>query len=196
MRILNAVLLVVCSATALHAQSFEAGTSVAASAWSEFDGADKGIGGRFGWKPIPLVGVEADLTWYPSDFVAGRVPFSRQRIEGVFGATVGPELTRLRPFAKAAAGFLKVSPTSGAFACIAIFPPPLACLLVGGDTLPVFEMGGGVTFTTTSRTFLRADLGYRFLKYPGPTFDSDFQVRDEGWWAGAPRCSFGAGIRF
>ena len=103
-----------------------------------------------------MVGVDADVTWYPSDF-PDRIAFSRSRVEGLFGVTVGPRMNRVRPFAKAAAGFLKVGATPGAFACIAIFPPPLDCALAGGDTLPAYEIGGGVEIDATSRTFIRAD---------------------------------------
>ena len=116
----------------------------------------------------------------PSDF-PDRIAFSRDRLEGLFGVTVGPRMHRVRPFAKAAAGFLKVGATPGAFACIAIFPPPLNCALAGGDTLPAFEIGGGVEIDATSRAFIRADVTDRILKYPGPTFDSNFEVRDEGF---------------
>lgn len=51
---------------------------------------------------------------------------------------------------------------------IAIFPPPLACQMAGGDTLFVLDIGGGVEFQTTDRTFVRVDLGDRAVKYPGP----------------------------
>jgi len=51
------------------------------SRWSEFEGADVGIGGRFTWKPTTLLGVEADLTWYPAEFPPDSVAFSGQRID-------------------------------------------------------------------------------------------------------------------
>src|SRR5690348_5063230 len=110
---------VICSTAT--AQSFEAGASAAMSQWSEFNGTDYGIGGRVTWKPSPIIGVDAELTWYPSDF-PDRIAFSRSRFEGLFGATIGPQLDRVRPFGKLTAGFLKVGATPGAFACIAIFP--------------------------------------------------------------------------
>src|SRR5688572_8173598 len=70
------------------AQSFEAGAHMAVSQWSEFEGNDFGLGGRFTWKPSPLLGVEADLTWYPSDFPS-ELAFSGNRLEGLLGFTVG-----------------------------------------------------------------------------------------------------------
>lgn len=192
-----AILAAALSLTALPAlaQSFAAGAHLAASKWSEFDGHDLGIGGRFTWKPSTTLGIDADLTWYPSDF-PDRIAFTRSRVEGLLGVTVGPRLTRVRPFAKAAAGFLKVGATPGAFACIAIFPPPLNCALAGGDTLPAYEIGGGVEIDATSNTFARVDLSDRILKYPAPTFDSNFNVRDDGFLGHALRFTLGAGFRF
>lgn len=183
------------SAVSAAAQSFEASAHLAASQWSEFDGNDLGIGGRATWKPSSLVGVEADLTWYPSDF-PDRIAFTRRRVEALFGATVGPRLGRMRPFAKAAAGVLKVGAAPGAFACIAIFPPPLNCALAGGETLPAYEIGGGVEVDATSRTFIRVDVTDRILKYPGPTFDANFEIRDESFLGHALRFTLGAGVRF
>lgn len=183
------------AAPAARAQSFGASVHLASSQWSEFDGNDLGFGGRITWKPSALIGVDADLTWYPSDFPEG-IAFTRSRFEGLFGATVGPRLDRIRPFAKAAAGFLKAGATPGALACIAIFPPPLNCALAGGDTLPAYEIGGGVEVDATPRTFIRVDVADRILKYPGPAFDSNFNVRDEGFFGHALRFTIGAGVRF
>ena len=142
-----------------------------------------------------LIGLDAEALWYPSEF-PDQVSFSRSRLEGLFGVTVGPRLDRIRPFAKAAAGFLKVGATPGAFACIAIFPPPLNCVLAGGATLPAYEFGGGVEIGVTDRGFFRADLTDRVLKYPGPTFDANFERRDDGFLGHAVRITLGAGLRF
>ena len=169
---------------------------VASSRWSEFDGTDLGAGGRLTWKPVPLIGVDADLTWYPSDFPSDQFAFSGSRVEGLFGVTVGPQMHRLRPFVKAAAGFLRSSEAPEPFPCIAIFPPPLNCLMATGHTVPAYELGGGVAINTTSSTFLRIDVADRILKYPGPSFSPDFEVRDEGFVGHALRFTIGGGVRF
>ncbi len=88
-RIGFAVLLFLASTSLARAQSFEVGGHFAASQWSEFDGTDLGFGGRLTWKPSSMIGVDADLTWYPSDY-PDRIAFSRSRFEGLFGVTVGP----------------------------------------------------------------------------------------------------------
>ena len=178
-----------------RAQSFEVGGHFAASQWSEFDGNDLGFGGRLTWKPSSMIGVDADLTWYPSDF-PDRIAFSSSRFEGLFGVTVGPRLDRVRPFVKAAAGFLSVAETPDAFPCIAIFPPPLSCSLATGDTLTAYELGGGVEIDAARSSFIRVDVSDRILTYPGPTLDRDFQVRDEGFLGHALRFTIGAGFRF
>jgi hypothetical protein len=178
------------------AQSFEAGVHLAASQWSEFDGTDLGVGGRFTWHPTSLIGVDADVSWYPSDFPSDRFAFSGSRFEGLFGVTVGPHINRIRPFAKAAAGFLRSSEAPEPFACIAIFPPPLNCLMAAGHTMPAFEIGGGVQVTTTQTTFLRFDVADRIVEYPGPSFGPNFELRDDAFFGHALRFTLGGGLRF
>jgi hypothetical protein len=189
-------LIAVCFASSARAQSFEGGVHVASARWSEFEGNDVGVGGRLTWKPSTLIGVDADVTWYPSDFAGDTFAFSGNRFEGLFGVTVGPRINRIRPFAKAAAGFLNSSEAPEPFACIAIFPPPLNCLMAAGQTLTAFEIGGGVEIDATDRAFVRVDVGDRVLKYPGPTFKSNREVADEDFYGHALRFSVGVGVRF
>lgn len=178
------------------AQSFEASVHLASSQWSEFDGTDIGGGARLTFKPISMIGLDADVTWYPGDFPPDGVPFTGNRLEGFLGVTAGPRLAGFRPFAKVAGGFMKTGDAPAPFACIAIFPPPLNCLMSGAQTMPAFEIGGGVELTPTGRTLLRFDLTERFLKYPGPTFDRDRKIHDADFFGGALKFTIGAGIRF
>ena len=186
----------VLSVSSAIAQSFEASVHFASSQWSEFEGSDFGVGGRFTWKPTSLVGLDADLSWYPGDFPPDRVSFSGARIEGLFGVTAGPRLGRIRPFVKVAGGFLEVNDPPAAIVCIAIFPPPLACQMAAGPTLQAWEIGGGIEVSATDATFLRVDVADRLLKYPGPTLDEDFQLRDEGFWGHGLKLTLAAGVRF
>ncbi len=190
------VLLLFFAAPQITAQSLEAGAHIATSQWSEFDGNDVGFGGRFTWKPSRMLGVDADLSWYPSDF-PDTVAFSGNRIEGLFGVTVGPRLTRTRPFARAAAGFLRSSQAPEGFPCVAIFPPPLVCLMAAGHTMPAFAFGAGVEIDATDRTFVRVDAGARMVRYPGPSFRNGLsEIRDDNFWGTALRFTIGAGYRF
>lgn len=178
------------------AQSFEAGIHLAASQWSQFDGTDLGVGGRLTWKPASLIGVDADLAWYPSDFPSEAIAFSASRFEGLFGVTVGPQINRLRPFAKLAAGFLRSSEAPEPFPCIAIFPPPLSCLMAAGHTLTAYEIGGGVEVSTTGATFLRIDVADRMIEYPGPSFTRNLELIDDTFFGHALRLTVGFAYRF
>lgn len=183
-------------ANTASAQSLEVGINLATAQWSEFDSNDIGVGGRVTWKPASLIGVDADLTWYPAEFPADTVAFSGSRLEGLFGVTVGPRLNRIRPFAKVAGGFVRSSEAPEPFACIAIFPPPLACLMAAGQTMPAFEIGGGVQFDLATRTFARVDVSGRWLRHPGPSFRSFPTIQDDDFWGNGVRLAFGAGVRF
>lgn len=198
LRLLSIVALVATVGVAdARAQRLEAGVHAAVAQWSEFRGDDAGVGARLTFTLTPLLGVDAEATWYPSSFPPDTIAaFSGRRVEGLFGISVGPRIARLRPFAKAAAGFLKIGETPRVFACIAIYPPPLNCTLAGGQTLPAYELGGGLQVDATSRTFLRIDASRRFLKYPGPALTADRQMRRDDFLGGALRLTLGAGIRF
>jgi hypothetical protein len=195
--------LVVCLATILAAPRgasaqdqprFEAGVQVVAAAWRQFDGSDLGIGGRFAWHPATLLGVEAEFDLYPGEFAEGRA-FSRRRVEGLFGVTVGPRVGRARPFGKLRTGFLRVDAAPEPFACILIFPPPLACTLGAGRTLAVLDAGGGIEVDVTPRTFIRLDAGDRMIRYPGPAFTTG-GVQQNSFFGHDFRFAAGAGLRF
>lgn len=195
-RLLLNLIILLTAAPAVYAQSFEASVHLASSQWSEFDGTDIGGGGRFTFKPTPAIGVDADLTWYPGEFPPDGIPFTGNRVEGLFGVTAGPRLAGFRPFAKAAGGFMNVSESAQPVVCLAIFPPPLSCVMAGGQTMAAFEFGGGVELLPTGRALLRLDVTDRVLKYPGPSFGADRETHDEAFWGHALRFTIGAGWRF
>lgn len=173
---------------------FQIGVHVAAATSSEFDATDVGIGGLVSWRP-GLFGADAELTFYPSDF-ADEPPFSASRVEGLFGITVGPRIGAIRPFAKFRPGFVRFAEAPEPFACIAIFPPPLACQLGAGDTVFALDIGGGVEFQTPGRTFVRVDAGDRAMRYPGPTIDRDGSVQEDSFFSHDFRFQIGGGVRF
>ena len=173
---------------------FDAGAHVSGVASSEFDGTEFGFGGRFAWLATTLMGVEAEMSFYPEDL--GRRPFSSGRTEGLFGVTLGPSFSRVRPFAKVRPGFVTFQESPEPFPCIRIFPPPLSCELAAGKTVFALDLGGGVDVFPVSRMFLRFDAGDRMVRYPGPTFDSDRNIHDEAFFSHDFRFSIGAGVRF
>lgn len=193
--VLAAALVGVLSASTAAAQSIELGIHVAGAHWSEFKGGDTGLGVRLGWKPVRVVGVEAEVNWYPKEFPGATIPFSDHRVEGLVALTVGPKLGIFRPFVRVGTGVLRLAPASDLFACIAIFPPPLTCLLARGETLPSLEVGGGLEVSLAGSTFLRLDAGDRVLKYPGPTSTGGAR-EDQPFLGHAVRFLLGGGIRF
>jgi hypothetical protein len=204
MRRLNQLVLVfLClslfSARPLWAQSddrvFQAGAQVATIASGEFDSTDVGIGGRVSWHPFSLVGFEGEFTFYPGDF-ADAPAFSASRFEGLFGATVGPRLGAVRPFAKVRPGFVSFSEAPEPFACILIFPPPLNCAMASGPTLFALDVGGGIEWFPSSGTFVRVDVGDRVIRYLSPTIDNDGTVQDNDFFGHDFRFTVGGGFRF
>jgi hypothetical protein len=196
--VIVSVLVLIC-ARPVAAQSddyaFEAGIQVATAVSSEFDGTDVGVGGRLSWHPVTLLGVEGEFTVYPGEF-ADQHAFSGGRVEGLFGATVGPRLGRLRPFVKVRPGFVTFREASEPIVCILIFPPPLNCTLAAGRSVFALDVGGGVDWFPSGRTFIRVDAGDRALRYPSPTIDSAGTVRDESFFSHDFRFAVGGGLRF
>jgi hypothetical protein len=191
-----AVLLLPVATAAAQDARFELGVQLASAQSGQFDAADTGIGGRIAWQPIPLVGLEAELNLYPRGFPDDR-PFSRTRVEGLFGATAGVTFGRVRPFARLRPGFVDVHESPAPFPCILIYPPPLQCALASGRTLFALDVGGGVAVTLTPRTFVRVDLGDRLVRYPGPVFEMDpRRIHEDAFFGHDFRFATGAGLRF
>ena len=179
----------------LDVGGFELGAQFAGAVSGEFNGTDVGGGVRVAWHPTSMVGAEAELDFYPRDF-ASAPAFSKSRIEALFGITAGPRIGRLRPFAKLRPGFVTFREAPGPFPCIAIFPPPLACTLGAGATVFALDIGGGVEFLTSGRTFVRVDVGDRLLRYPSPVFDTNFTLRSNPFFSNDFRFAVGGGVRF
>jgi hypothetical protein len=174
---------------------FEVGVQLPVAASAEFDRVDTGIGGRLAWRPTTVMGIEAEVNLYPRDFPGGTA-FSRGRVEGLFGATLGPTFDRVRIFARLRPGFVQFREAPQPFACILIFPPPLACALATGATVFALDAGGGVDVAATRRTFVRADAGDRIMRYRGPVLDRDGRSSEGAFLSHDFRFAIGAGVRF
>ena len=185
-----------CPSAAAQAEDtrFQVGAHLAGVASSEFDASDFAFGGRLSWQALRLVGAEAELTFFPADF-ADDPAFSASRVEALFGVTVGPRMGAVRPFGKIRPGFLRFAEPPEPFACILIFPPPLACVLPG-ETVLALDAGGGIELFLTDRTFARIEAGDRILRYPGPAFDRDRRVHDDPFFSHDFRFQIGGGLRF
>jgi hypothetical protein len=174
---------------------FQVGAQFTAVVSDEFDDTDWGVGGRFSWQPTVFLGSEAELAFYPADLPDAR-PFSRGRLEGLFGVTIGPRLGGLRPFARVRPGFLTLHEAPGPLVCIQIFPPPLSCTLASGRTLFALDLGGGIEFFPAGSTFIRMDAGDRLVRYPGEVLDLEGRARDDVFFSHDFRFAIGAGMRF
>lgn len=192
MIVVIAILLACFAAPAAAQGHAEVAAQFVAARSSEFDATDTGVGARFTWAPAALIGADAEVNFFPNDFV-GRTPFSRSRTEGLFGVTAGPRLGPIRPFAKLRPGFLNFR--SRPTVCILIFPPPLSCQL-GGRTLFALDVGGGVELFPGGRMAIRIDAGDRMLKYPGPSFRTGGVISQKDFYSHDFRFSAGAGVRF
>lgn len=190
------VLLWAVPAAAQPAQRFEAAGHVVGASLPQFEGSDFGIGGRLAWHTDDVLSFEGELTFFPGDYPGDGLAFSRKRIEGLFGVTAGLRFGVVRPFAKFRAGFLDVRAAEPSFACILIFPPSLSCTLAAGQTLPAFDLGGGVEVDVATRAFIRVEVGDRMLKYPGPAIDVDGVSHPEPFYGHSLRFAAGAGMRF
>jgi hypothetical protein len=197
----RAAILLVClafvSPALVRAQSadrLELGAQVIAANLSQFDQTDVGFGARLSWYAVQPIGLDAEINFYPKN-LPGQVPFSRRRTEGLFGATLGPRIGSVRPFAKAMAGFMTFHAASQPFACILIFPPPLPCQL-GDRTVLDYELGGGLELFPAPALFVRVDVGDRALRYPGPARDKDGTLHEDAFFAHDWRFVAGAGLRF
>jgi hypothetical protein len=174
---------------------FDVGAQVASTRSSQFDETDVGLGARLSWHPAGWLGVEAEVNGFPGEF-PGQRPFSRGRVEGLFGATVGSRFGMVRPFGRLRPGFVSFRESSEPFACILIFPPPLACTLAAGRTLFAVDIGGGIEVQATPTTFLRVDAGDLMMKYPGPVLDNANLSREGSFFGNNFRFAAGAGWRF
>lgn len=160
----------------------------------QFDQADSGIGVRFSWRVTPLVTMDAETSLFPAAF-ADAPAFSRRRSEFLFGATAGPRLGAFRVFGKARTGVVRFQGAPEPFACITIFPPPLACTLANGATAFALDLGGGLEWLS-ERSVLRVELSDRPIRYPGPAWEADGTRRDGGFFSHDLRMAAGAGWRF
>jgi hypothetical protein len=190
-----ASLLLLAPRHAFAQSQLQVGMHLATVASSEFDETDVGVGGLLSWRPGGWWGADAELTFYPSGF-SDEPAFSASRVEGLFGVTVGPGIGPIRPFVKVRPGFVRFAEAPEPFPCILIFPPPLNCRLAAGHTGFALDIGGGIEFETSGRTFVRVDAGDRAVRYPGPVIEPDGTVQDDAFFSHDVRFQIGGGVRF
>ena len=200
-RILSFAALICIVAASALAQSnedrrLEVGAQLAVNDLAELETTDLGFGGRFGFRATPLFTFEGELNLFPSD-IPDEVPVTSSRLEGLFGVKLGPRFDRFSVFGKVRPGFVRFGEAPEPIACILIFPPPLSCVLAGGQTVFALDLGGGVELYPTDRSLVRFDVSDLMLQYKGPVFNRDREAFTEGgFWGHNLRVAFGAGFRF
>jgi hypothetical protein len=163
----------------------------------EFDGTDVGFGGLLAWRPSGLLSAEAEANFYTKNLTVNQgSPFSRGRVETLFGLTAGPVVGRIRPFGMFRLGFVKFQSAPGPLACPAIFPPILSCELAKGEAIVAADVGGGIELLAVPHALVRIDIGDRLMNYPGASIDASGEVHSMAFWVNEFRFAVGAGVRF
>jgi hypothetical protein len=189
------LLLVAALAPSAQQPRYEVSGQLVVNDTSELESADFGFGGRVGFRASPLFTFEGELGFFPSD-IPDRVPVTASRLEGLFGAKIGPRFERFSVFGSIRPGFVRFAEAPEPFPCILIYPPPLGCVLGGGKTVFALDLGGGFEIEPRERFLLRFDLSDRMLRYPGPAITRDLEVESESFWEHDLRFAVGAGLRF
>ena len=178
MRILAVVVLFSLVSTPLQAQDSSVGASYTLLSLTYPDQMPSGVGGWLTWKFIDVA-----ANFFPEDHpIIGR---QTQLLAGVRG---GFRMERLGAFARVRPGFVHFSERFFApdIVCVAIFPPPEACLIE--PTNLAVDIGGTLEVFTTSRAIFRMDLGDTLIRFArgslDPVWKHNFQL------------AVGAGLRF
>ena len=123
---------------------------------------ESGILGRLGYNLHDSLSVEGEISLFPQGL---GVP-SRGFVTGFFGARYGPQFQHIGVFGKVRPGFVRFQEPAEPFACIAVFPPPLACV-IGGRTEFALDAGGVVELYARRLTF-RVDAGDAMIRFREP----------------------------
>ena len=193
---LSLILTTTARAQSADDRRLEVSGQLAVNDLAELETTDLGFGGRFGFRATPLFTFEGELNLFPSD-IPDEVPVTSSRLEGLFGVKIGPRFDRFSVFGKVRPGFVRFGEASEPIACILIFPPPLSCVLAGGQTDFALDLGGGIELYPTDRSLVRFDVSDLMLQYKGPVFNRDREAfTDGGFWGHNLRLAVGAGFRF
>jgi len=173
---------------------WDAGAEVAVSRLSSLEETAVGLGLRLSFRAHDWVALDAGATFAPADL--GDPPFSGSQTEFLFGFRVGPRPRPLSGYVALRGGFVRFSEAPGPLACIAIFPPPLSCVVAAGESPPAFQAGAGFEGKVGERALVRIEIGDRLVRMPGPSFDARREARLEDFWSHELRLSVGAAFLF
>lgn len=165
-----------------------------AARYGELEDTAFGIAASFTFRLTSGLALDAQLGFSPEDL--GEPAVSASRSFGFLGLRAGPRVDSVRLFAVVRPGFVRFAEAPEPFACILIYPPPLACSLAGGDTLFGLQLGGGLEATPGERWVVRLEAGSLLLEYPGPAITKDREAFQDSLWSHNFRASVSLGFRF
>lgn len=181
-------------ASAAQDRRSDAGVQASFMRYGEFEQSQVGMGLRIGHRLGRRVALDAELNFEPGDL--GGVAFSASRLEALAGLRLGLDLQRSGAYLTLRGGVSSFAAAPEPIPCIAIFPPPLGCVLAEGESLPAFGFGAGFQAFVGERAVLRFEIGDQMLRYPGPAFAKDRVVEDDSFWRHNLRLTAGVGWRF
>jgi hypothetical protein len=167
----------------------------AATRYGEFEETGVAFGARLSYRALDWLALDGGLLFAPGD-LGDFAAFSGSQLEALFGLRAGPRLGGGRVYGALRSGFVRFSEAPEPIACIAIFPPPLECVIAAGHTAFAVSFGGGGELPLGARGLLRLEVGDLLLKYPGPAIANHESVLDESFWRHNLRASVSVGFRF
>jgi hypothetical protein len=170
--------LIAIQAVPLRAQDGAAGGSFTLLSLTYPDQIPAGFGGWLTWR---FIDIGANLL--PEDH-----PIIGRQTQLVAGGRAGVRIGRIGAYARVRPGLIHFSRRFMApdIGCVAIFPPPEACLI--DATNFTVDLGGTFEFSPTARTLVRVDVGDTLIRFARTELDPV--------WRHNLQVSAGGGLRF
>ena len=176
----------------------ELGGQISTLRLSEFETTDVGIGVQTAWRLGPVLALDGALTWFPGgdDESSPRID-RQQRLLGLAGVRGGVRSGRMELFGRARPGFLRFVAEDNV-PCILIFPAPLECQVLSGQTSFVTELGGGVRvgLGADDRMYVSFDISDLLVRYGSEALRPNGEVTEDGFVSHNLVVGIGVGLRF
>jgi len=173
---------------------WDVGGELAVSRLSSLEETAVGLGLRLSYRARDWLALDGGVTFAPGDL--GEPAFSGSQTEVLLGLRVGPPPRPTGGYVALRGGFVWFSEAPQPLACIAIFPPPLSCVLASGEAPLALHAGAGLERRVGSRGLLRIEIGDRLVRMPGPSFDAQREARLDDFWSHELRLAVAAALRF
>jgi hypothetical protein len=164
-----------------ESRSSYAGVHLAGWRLGEFGNNEPGVGGRTGRHLNEFVGLEAELTLFPSER-----RFSRRRTELLAGVLLGWRTEHAGYFGKIRPGFVHFARAPDGLVCIQIIPTPSQCLYqTSGKAELALDLGGVVEIYPSPRSTIRFDFSNYLLRIDrevAPLTTQNLRISVGGGW--------------